>query len=35
VLPRVKRKDRHSSRNSIVVYGAFDKIGPGSKRDLL
>ena len=32
VLPKVKHKDRHESRNSVVVYGGFDKIGPGSKR---
>jgi hypothetical protein len=31
VLPRVKHKDRHS-RNSVVIYGGFDRIGPGSKR---
>jgi hypothetical protein len=34
VLPKVKHKDRNSSRNSVVVYGGFDKIGPGSKRSL-
>jgi hypothetical protein len=33
VLPKVKHKDRHS-RNSVVIYGGFDKIGPGSKRSL-
>ena len=32
VLPKVKHKDRHESRNSVGVYGGFDKIGPGSKR---
>ena len=31
VLPKVKHKDRHS-RNSVVIYGGFDRIGPGSKR---
>jgi hypothetical protein len=34
VLPKVKHKDRNSSRNSVVVYGGLDKIGPGSKRSL-
>ena len=34
VLPRVKKKDRHDGHNSVVVYGGFDKIGPGSKRGL-
>ena len=31
VLPKVKTHGR-STRNSVVVYGGFDKIGPGSKR---
>ena len=31
VLPKVKHKSRHS-RNSVVIYGGFDRIGPGSKR---
>ena len=31
VLPRVKHKDRRS-KNSVVIYGGFDKIGPGTKR---
>ncbi len=34
VLPKVKHKDRHSSHNSVVIYGGFDKIGPGSKRSM-
>lgn len=34
VLPKVKHKDRHHSRNSVLVYGGFDRIGPGSKRAL-
>jgi hypothetical protein len=33
VLPKVKSHGRNS-RNSVVVYGGFDKIGPGSKRGL-
>jgi hypothetical protein len=30
VLTKVKHKDPHSSHNSVVIYGGFDKIGPGS-----
>ena len=34
VLPKVRRKDPHVGHNSVVDYGGFDKIGPGSKRSL-
>jgi hypothetical protein len=33
VLPKVKHKDRQS-RNSVVIYGGFDRFGPGTKRGL-
>jgi hypothetical protein len=33
VLPRVKHKGREG-RNTVVTYGGFDRIGPGTKRSL-
>jgi hypothetical protein len=33
VLPKVNKKDDEST-NSVIAYGAFDRIGPGTRRSL-
>lgn len=33
VLPKVTNKTPESA-NSVVAYGGFDKIGPGTRRSL-